>query len=235
MCFVGFNIVPNLIVILFNLLYPVFIVGFDYKGCVIERECEDSSNWRLKSFHGYLATKHPVKWLMWLAHAEIRRVKTRWRQLCLANILAVSCEYPAGKAFSRDTREAFCFAKLSTLIHTFCVYTIYTHIIHKCYGVLLRENPSQPPWELEIVIPIILYTIAYGFSSTPTSPFSYHWEIDSPNTYHIFLEYQVRFWCCWKVLEEAKDDRCNTELGGIQRARQDTVSRNLVGLGAWRA
>ena len=30
---------PNLIVILFNLLYPVFIVGFDYKGCVIEREC----------------------------------------------------------------------------------------------------------------------------------------------------------------------------------------------------
>ena len=29
---------PNLIVILFNLLYPVFIVGFDCKGCVIERE-----------------------------------------------------------------------------------------------------------------------------------------------------------------------------------------------------
>ena len=29
---------PNLIVMLFNLLYPVFIVGFDYKGCVLERE-----------------------------------------------------------------------------------------------------------------------------------------------------------------------------------------------------
>ena len=27
----------NLIVILFNLLYPVFIVGFNCKGCVIER------------------------------------------------------------------------------------------------------------------------------------------------------------------------------------------------------
>ena len=39
MCFVGFNSVPNLIIILFNLLYPVFIVGFDCKGCVIEREC----------------------------------------------------------------------------------------------------------------------------------------------------------------------------------------------------
>ena len=29
---------PNLIVMLFNLLYLVFIVGFHYKGCVLERE-----------------------------------------------------------------------------------------------------------------------------------------------------------------------------------------------------
>ena len=28
----------NLIVIIFNLVYPVFIVGFDCKGCVLERE-----------------------------------------------------------------------------------------------------------------------------------------------------------------------------------------------------
>ena len=39
MYFVDFYYVPNLIVIIFNLLYPVFIVGFVYKGCVIEREC----------------------------------------------------------------------------------------------------------------------------------------------------------------------------------------------------
>ena len=38
MYFVGFYSVPNLIVILFNLLYPVFIVGFDCKGYVIKRE-----------------------------------------------------------------------------------------------------------------------------------------------------------------------------------------------------
>ena len=46
MCFVGLYSVLNLIVILFNLLYPVFIVGFDCKGCVIERERESeySSN-----------------------------------------------------------------------------------------------------------------------------------------------------------------------------------------------
>ena len=38
MLFVGFYFVPNLIVILFNLLYLVFVVGFDCKGCVIEKE-----------------------------------------------------------------------------------------------------------------------------------------------------------------------------------------------------
>ena len=44
--FVGFNSVPNLIVILFNLIYPVFHVGFICKSCVREREC------RLKAIEG---------------------------------------------------------------------------------------------------------------------------------------------------------------------------------------
>ena len=38
MYFVGINSITNLIVILFNLLYLVFIVGLYCKGCVIERE-----------------------------------------------------------------------------------------------------------------------------------------------------------------------------------------------------
>ena len=38
MYLVGFYSVPNLNVILFNLLYLVFIMGFDSKGYVIERE-----------------------------------------------------------------------------------------------------------------------------------------------------------------------------------------------------
>ena len=44
----------------------------------------------------------------------------------------VSREYLAGKAFSRDTRKAFYSASLSSLKHTFCAYTIYTHITPKC-------------------------------------------------------------------------------------------------------
>ena len=38
MYYIGFYSVPNLIVILFNLMYPVFVVGIYCKGCVIVRE-----------------------------------------------------------------------------------------------------------------------------------------------------------------------------------------------------
>ena len=38
LCFVGLYSMPNLIVMLFNLLYLIFIVGFHCKGCVLERE-----------------------------------------------------------------------------------------------------------------------------------------------------------------------------------------------------
>ena len=117
---------------------------------------------------------------------------------------AVFREYLTSKTFLQDTRETFCFARLSFLIHTFCAYTIYTHITHKCWGVLLKENPSHKPWELEIVIPTYLYTFALGLSLTPTSLVPYHWEVDIPNTYHTLSECSVRIWCCWKVLEKAK-------------------------------
>ena len=74
------------------------------------------------------------------------------------------CEYFAGKAFSRDTHETFCFAILLYLIHHVSTYTIYTHITHILRGVLFqRENSSHNPWELKIVIPTILYTIHCGF------------------------------------------------------------------------
>ena len=135
----------------------------------------------------------------------------------------VSHKYLAGKAFPRDTCETFCSANLSSLIHTFCAYTIYTHITHKCWRELLRENPSQTTWELKIVIPIIPFTFVLGISSSLTSPFPYHWEVDSPNTYHTLWECQVRSWCYWEALEEAKDGRCNMELvagsGEIDKTR----------------
>ena len=134
------------------------------------------------------------------------RVRTGWKQLIFASVSRVrpSCECPAGKTFPQDTRKTFYFVELSYLIHAFFTHTIYTLITHRCWRVLLRENPNHKPWELKIVIPTFLYTIYYGFSSTPTSQFLYPWEVDNPNTYHTHSECQVRFWCCWKALEEAK-------------------------------
>ena len=124
-CFVGFYSVPNLIVIIFNLLYHVCIVGFHCKGCVIERVV-----WRLKHLkieEGFVG---------------ISRLSILRSISCALHVLecgesgqmeiAVSCEYLAGKAFPWNTREVFCFASLSSLIHTFCAYTIYTHFTHKC-------------------------------------------------------------------------------------------------------
>ena len=144
---------------------------------------------------------------------------------------AVFHEYLKGKAFLRDTYETFCFASLYYLIHTFCTHTVYTHITHNCWRVLLRENPSKKkPWELEIAIPTYLYTFACGFSSTLTSPFPYHWEVNNPNTYHTLSECQVRIWCCWEALEEAKDGRCNMALvAGSRELVKTKVRCNLVG------
>ena len=162
---------------------------------------------------------------MCLAHDWNAKSQARWRQLCLVSISRV-----------RPSCETFCFASLSNLIHTFYAYTTYTHITHKCKWELLRENPSQTTWELEIVTPTILYTFVLGISSSSTSPFPYHWEVDSPNTYHTLWECQVIVWCCWEALEEAKDGRCNMELVmGSGELDKTKVWRNLVGVGAWRA
>ena len=141
---------------------------------------------------------------------------------------AVFREYLEGKAFPRDTRKTFYFARLSFLIHYFCTYTIYTHITHRCWAVLLRENSSHKSWELEIVTPTYLYTFACGFSSTPTAPFSYPWEVDSSNTYHTLSECLVRFWCCWEILEKAKDGRCNIELVTGSRELNKTRFREAL-------
>ena len=199
--------------------------------CEWERVWRLKAKWRARSFRGYLVRSLPTKWSIcpahdWNAKSQDRLVTAGFRK-CLA-----------GKAFPQDTRKTFCFVNLSYLIHTIYTHIIYTHITHKCLGVLLRENPNHNPWELEIVIPTFLYTIHCGFSSTPTSPFSYPWEVDNPNTYHNHSECLVRFWCCWEELKEAKlwqmQSSVLRDLESQKRhgSEKPCWSRNLEGLGA---
>ena len=132
MYFVGFYSVPNLIVIIFNLLYPIFIVGFDCKGCVLEREreCEDSSNWSQKNSREYLATKLPAKWSTCLAHDW--NVKSQYRMET-----TVSREYLASKAFPRDIM--FCQFVLSD------THFLYPHYIHPHYPQMLKSASKRKP------------------------------------------------------------------------------------------
>ena len=124
-CFVGFYSVPNLIVIIFNLLYHVCIVGFHCKGSVIERVV-----WRLK----HLKTEEGFAGISWLS--ILRSISCALHVLECQELgqmeTIVSRKYLTGKTFLRDTRKAFCSLNLSSLIYTFCAYTIYTHITHKC-------------------------------------------------------------------------------------------------------
>ena len=104
--FVGFNSMPNLIVILFNLMYPVFHVGFICKGYVCERE----RVWRLKSIKikAVLAGSSQVSFprcdACALHMARMRKFRTRWRQLVFASISRVwpSSETPAKHSILPD-------------------------------------------------------------------------------------------------------------------------------------
>ena len=90
MCFVGFYSIPNLIVIMFNLLYPVFHVGFICKGCVWERECvktQGIEDWSV--FAGSLRLSIPRSNACALHMTEMRRVRIGWKQLVFASISQV--------------------------------------------------------------------------------------------------------------------------------------------------
>ena len=124
---------PNLIVILFNLLYPVFYVGFHCKSCVWESVWRLKTNWRPKKF-SCVAREKPSR--------EVKHVLNIWLE-CEESWQMVTvdfCECLASKAFPRDTRETFCFANLSYLIHLIFTHTIYTHITHILREVLFKEK-----------------------------------------------------------------------------------------------
>ena len=124
---------PNLIIILFNLMYPVFYVGLHCKGCVWGRMWRLKTHWSSKKFSWVAREKpsHEVKNLLntWLECEESWQMVTAGFHECLV-----------GKAFPRDTRETFCFVNLSYLIHQVFTHTIYTHITHIFRGVLFREK-----------------------------------------------------------------------------------------------
>ena len=77
MYFIGFYSVPNLIVILFNLMYPVFVVGIYCKGGVTVREGVKTQTIEArKVFAGISQLSIPRKDACALHMTGMRRVST---------------------------------------------------------------------------------------------------------------------------------------------------------------
>ena len=107
------------------MLYPVCIVRFHYKGYVIERVVWTLKHLKTEEGFAGISRLSILRSISYALHVLEYEESGQME-------IAMSREYLTSKAFPRDTREAFCSTSLSNLIHHFCVYTIYTHITHKC-------------------------------------------------------------------------------------------------------
>ena len=88
---------PNLIVIMFNLMYSVFYVGFLVR-VVRERDCKDSrQSEEQEVFTSSSQEAFPRSEACAQHMTRMRRVRTRWWQLVFASVLQVrpSHEIPA--------------------------------------------------------------------------------------------------------------------------------------------
>ena len=118
MYFVGFYSMPNLIIIIFNLLYHVFIVGFDCKGCVLEREnVKTQAIEARRVFTGISWLSFPRSEACALHMTRMRKVSTGRRQLCLASISQVRP--------SRETPTRHFVMLVCTIWYTLSVPTLY--------------------------------------------------------------------------------------------------------------
>ena len=117
MCFVGFYSVPNLVVILFNLLYPVFIVRFNSRGCVIGRDSVKTQEIEDKRVFAGISQLSILRNDAYALHMTgMRKVRTD----------GDSCVSRVAYGLGLPTKHSrnICFARLCYLIHTY-VPTLY--------------------------------------------------------------------------------------------------------------
>ena len=139
------------------------------------------------------------------AHDWNAKSQYRWRQLCLASISQVrpSCKIP-----TRHSVLPVCTIWYTLFVPTLYIPTLPTNVKEWFWEKTIAKHLESQ----RLSYPYISAHMLVGFLNSYLSISKYHWEVDSPNTYHTLSECQVRFWCYWEVLEEAKDGRCNMEL-----------------------
>ena len=129
-------------------------------------------------------------WSTWLEVEELRQV---------VKFASVSCE---GSSCEVPTKHSF-WQKVKLLYQILYPHYKYPHYPWIVRSAFQRENPSKYTWELEVVIPIIIYTFPCGFPRLlPLHLYileSFIAQIlTTPN-----LSVKWGFWCCWEALEGA--------------------------------
>ena len=134
MYFVGFYSVSNLIVIIFNLVFPVSIVWFDCKGSVLEREnVKTQASEARRLLAGVSRLSFPRSEACTLHMTEMRRVSTGWKHLCFVSISRI-------RPPARHLRDILlCQSVLSD------THFLYPHYIYPYYPQMQRRASERKP------------------------------------------------------------------------------------------
>ena len=130
----GFYSMPNLIVIIFNLLYPVFIVGFDCKGCVLERECVKTQAIEARRI---LAG---ISWLSFPWSEACALHMTGMRKVSTDGNSRVSLVSPRQGLPTRHPRDILFYQIVLSNTHF-----LYPHYIYSHYPQMLRSIFDRKP------------------------------------------------------------------------------------------
>ena len=116
---------PNLIVILFNLMYPILFVGFLCMGCVWERVWRLKTSLKIKGvFAGSSREDFPQNEDMCSAHNWNVKSHDRWWQLVFASISRVK---PSCKISAKHSIVLFCHIWYTMSLHTLYIPTLSTY------------------------------------------------------------------------------------------------------------
>ena len=164
---------------------------------------------------------------MWSVHNWNVKSHDRWWQLVFASVLwgRPSHEIPAKHSI----------LPIFYIWYTLSLTTLYIPTlpidVEECFQ---RENPSHNLWEWEIIIPTILYTIHCGFPQLLPLHFHIFERLIAQTLTIPILSVKWGFDAVGKHWKKPSFGGCNQAYCGIWRARQDTVPRSLVRVGAWR-
>ena len=188
-----------MIVILFNLLYLVFYMGFHCNGCVCE-SVKTQGKLKIKEvFAGSSQEAFPWSEACAQHMTGIRRIMTDGDSWFSRVFASVSRVRP-----SREIPTKYSVLPISHIWYTKSLPTLYIPTLPTYWVECFSERKPLPlPLRVRDCHTHNSLHNPLWFSLTPISPFPNSWEVDNPNTYYTHPKCKVRFWCCWKILEEA--------------------------------